>query len=135
MAKQLIPLGAGTNPNGSRVVPFLPLKNQRPDPVRHSTSTPNPKARPRFLVSVRDPAFVRYLERLGEERLATFSTHDFLTLAAIAADAPLTDVLRERLPGLVEAGAIESQGRGRGVRYLLSRSLHATLTWANGVTY
>lgn len=77
--------------------------------------------------TVRDPAFVRYLERLGEERLATFSTHDFLTLAAIAADAPLTDVLRERLPGLVEAGAIESQGRGRGVRYLLSRSLHATL--------
>jgi ATP-dependent DNA helicase RecG len=77
--------------------------------------------------TVRDPAFVRYLERLGEERLATFSTHDFLTLAAIAADAPLTDTLRERLPGLVEAGAIESQGRGRGVRYLLSRSLHATL--------
>ena len=30
--------------NGSRSVPFLPLKNQRPDPVRHSTSTPNPKA-------------------------------------------------------------------------------------------
>ncbi|MCU0749032.1 MAG: putative DNA binding domain-containing protein [Akkermansiaceae bacterium] len=77
--------------------------------------------------TVRDPAFVRYLERLGEERLATFSTHDFLTLAAIAADAPLTNTLRERLPGLVEAGAIESQGRGRGVRYLLSRSLHATL--------
>lgn len=77
--------------------------------------------------TVRDPAFVRYLERLGEARLATFSTHDFLTLAAIAADAPLTDALRECLPGLVEAGAIESQGRGRGVRYLLSRSLHATL--------
>jgi ATP-dependent DNA helicase RecG len=77
--------------------------------------------------TVRDPSFVRYLERLGEERLATFSTHDFLTLAAIATDAPLTDALRERLPGLLETGAIESQGRGRGVRYLLSRGLHATL--------
>ena len=42
MAKQLIPLGAGTNPNGSRAVPFLPLKNQRPDPVRHSISTSKP---------------------------------------------------------------------------------------------
>ncbi len=44
---RLIPLGAATNPNGSRNgsrwVTFLPLKNQRPDPVRHSTSTPNPK--------------------------------------------------------------------------------------------
>lgn len=77
--------------------------------------------------TVRDPAFIRYLERLGEERLATFSTHDFLALAAIAADTALTDALRESLPRLVEAGAIESQGRGRGVRYLLSRSLHATL--------
>jgi len=77
--------------------------------------------------TVRDPAFIRYLERLGEDRLRTFSTHDFLALAAIAADAPLSDALYERLPGLVEAGAIESQGRGRGVRYLLSRSLHATL--------
>ena len=77
--------------------------------------------------TVRDPSFVRYLERLGEERLATFSTHDFLTLAAIATDASLTDALRERLPGLLETGAIESQGRGRGVRYLLSRGLHATL--------
>ena len=76
--------------------------------------------------TVRDPSFVRYLERLGEERLATFSTHDFLTLAAIATDASLTDALRERLPGLLETGAIESQGRGRGVRYLLSRGLHAT---------
>lgn len=77
--------------------------------------------------TVRDPAFIQYLEKLGEERLRSFSTYDFLTLATIATDAPLSEVMRSRLPGLVEAGAIESQGRGRGVRYLLSRSLHATL--------
>jgi len=77
--------------------------------------------------TVRDPAFIRFLERLGEERLRGFSTHDFLTLSAIATDSPLSEIMRDRLPGLLEAGAIESQGRGRGVSYLLSRGLHAAL--------
>lgn len=77
--------------------------------------------------TVRDPAFIRFLERLGDERLRGFSTHDFLTLSAIATDTPLSETMRSRLPGLLETGAIESQGRGRGVRYLLSRGLHAAL--------
>jgi ATP-dependent DNA helicase RecG len=77
--------------------------------------------------TVRDPAFIRFLERLGEERLRGFSTHDFLALSAIATDTPLSETMRSRLPGLLETGAIESQGRGRGVRYLLSRGLHAAL--------
>jgi len=77
--------------------------------------------------TVRDPGFVRYLERLGADRLASFSTHDFLALAGISNDEPLAATLRSRLPGLVEAGAVEVHGRGKGTRYLLSRSLYAAM--------
>jgi ATP-dependent DNA helicase RecG len=77
--------------------------------------------------SVQNPAFVRFLERLGEDRLRLFSTYDFLALDAICRDRPLTEPMRARLPGLIDAGAIEVQGRGRGVRHLLSRALYAAL--------
>lgn len=77
--------------------------------------------------TVQDPAFVRFLERVGEERLRSFSTHDFLTLDALRREQAPTPIQRERLPSLIEAGVVESQGRGRGVRYLLSRGLYAAL--------
>lgn len=64
---------------------------------------------------------------MGEESLRSFSTYDFLTLDAIARDLPLTEPMRACLPGLVELGAVETHGRGRGTRYLLSRDLHEAL--------
>ncbi len=77
--------------------------------------------------SVQNPAFVRFLERLGEERLRHFSTYDFLALDAICRDQPLTEPMRARLAGLIETGAVEVQGRGRGVRHHLSRALYAAI--------
>ena len=77
--------------------------------------------------SVQNPAFIRFIERLGNDRLQSFSTHDFLALDALARELPLTEALRARLPGLIDAGVVESQGRGRGVRHLLSRAFYASL--------
>lgn len=77
--------------------------------------------------SVQNPAFIRFLERLGEERLRHFSTYDFLALDAICRDQVLTEPMRARLPRLIEAGAIEVQGRGRGVRHHLSRAMYAAI--------
>jgi len=77
--------------------------------------------------TMQNPAFVRYLGRLDADLLRSFTSHDFLALDAIARQAPLTPVMRSRLPTLREAGAIESQGRGRGVRYMLSREFYAAL--------
>ena len=77
--------------------------------------------------TVQDPAFVRFLERIGEEQLRSFSTHDFLTLASLHHDEVLTTIQRERLPALIEAGVVEVMGRGRGVRHLLSRGLYSAL--------
>jgi len=76
---------------------------------------------------VQDPAFIRFLEHVGEERLHSFSTHDFLTLDSLRRHLALTPALAARLPALVEAGVVEQHGRGRGIRYLLSRGLYAAI--------
>ena len=76
---------------------------------------------------VKSPAFVRFLERLGQETVKSFSTDDFLTLDAVHRDAPLIDRHRDRLPGLIQVGALETIGRGRGTRYLLSKRFYAAL--------
>ncbi len=76
---------------------------------------------------VGDPAFVRFMEWLGEETLRGLSTHDFLVLDHLRRDQPLNDLLRSRLPRLVEMGAVESTGRGKAIRYLLSQRLYGAL--------
>lgn len=77
--------------------------------------------------TVQDAAFIRFLERVGEERLRSFSTHDFLILDALRREQPLTSVQLTRIHALIDAGVVESHGRGRGARYLLSRSMYAAL--------
>jgi ATP-dependent DNA helicase RecG len=76
---------------------------------------------------VSSPAFVRFLERMGEQTLRSFSTDDFLTLDALHREQPLKDALKERLPGLVAVGAVEAMGRGKGARYMLSKALYAAM--------
>jgi ATP-dependent DNA helicase RecG len=76
---------------------------------------------------VGDPAFVRFMEQLGQETLQGLSTHDFLVLDLLRREQPLNDLLLARLPRLVELGAVESTGRGKGIRYLLSQRLYGAL--------
>lgn len=77
--------------------------------------------------TVQNPAFIRFLERLGDERLAKFSTHDFLVLDALQRDQPLPAPMLARVPGLIEAGAVERQGRGKGARYFLYRGMYEVI--------
>ena len=76
---------------------------------------------------ITSPAFLHYLENLGEQKLRSFSTYDFLALDCIRREQRLPESLRQRLPGLVDAGAVEPVGLGRGTRYILSRQLYASL--------
>ncbi|RLJ37841.1 ATP-binding protein [Acidovorax sp. 106] len=76
---------------------------------------------------VRNPAFVRFMERLGDETLRSFSTLDYLALECLEQGKTLSPALKERLPGLMAVGAVESMGRGRGTRYMLSEALYASL--------
>ena len=77
--------------------------------------------------SVRNPAFVRFMERLGEDTVRNFSTLDYLALECLQYGKILPAALKDRLPGLVAAGAVESMGRGKGARYILSAPLYAAL--------
>ena len=76
---------------------------------------------------VRNPAFVRFMERLGDETLRSFSTLDYLALERLEQGKALNAELLERAPSLIAAGAVEALGRGKGVRYILSEALYATL--------
>jgi ATP-dependent DNA helicase RecG len=77
--------------------------------------------------TVASPAFVRFIERLGEEKLKSFSTYDFLALDYLRREQSMPEHLKAYLPGLIAAGAVESIGRGRGTRYILARGLYAAL--------
>ncbi len=77
--------------------------------------------------TVQDPAFIRFLEQVGETRMRGFSTHDFLTLEYLRRRQELPPILQARIPVLIEAGVVERFGRGRGVRYILSRGLYAAI--------
>ena len=70
---------------------------------------------------VQDPRFLQFLEKVGRETLELFSTADFLLLDHIHRERRVPDQLQNRLQSLVEKGAVERFGRGRGVKYILSR--------------
>lgn len=70
---------------------------------------------------VTNPSFLAFLERVGEETLASFDTRDLLVLDRLQRGEVVPNELSERLPRLVQLGVVESVGRGRGTQYLLSR--------------
>jgi ATP-dependent DNA helicase RecG len=76
---------------------------------------------------IQDSEFLRFLEEVGRERLANFATEDFLILDLIHREQPVPTLLRSRLEPLIDQGVIERIGRGRGVRYLLSRRFYRFL--------
>ncbi len=73
---------------------------------------------------VQDEGFLSFLQQLGDEALANFTTEDFLLLDAVHREIDLSDRLRERASALLDLGAIERKGRGRGARYLLSERFY-----------
>lgn len=77
--------------------------------------------------TIQNPAFLRFIERLGEDALSRFQTLDFLALDSLAHGRHLSHEMKTRLPDLIEVGAVESQGRGKGQRFFLSRELYAEM--------
>jgi ATP-dependent DNA helicase RecG len=74
--------------------------------------------------TVGNPAFIRFLEKVGQERLQSFNTYDFLVLDHLQHGRSVPETLKPALSRLVGAGIVEAIGRGRGVRYILSRSIY-----------
>jgi ATP-dependent DNA helicase RecG len=76
---------------------------------------------------IQDPEFLRFLEEIGQERMAAFSTDDFLVIDLVHREQPVPDSLKSRVERLLEQGIIERMGRGRGVRLLLSQRFYRRL--------
>ena len=76
---------------------------------------------------IQDPEFLRFLEQLGNERLDTFSTEDFLVIDQVHREQTVPDFLKPRIQQLLEQGVIERVGRGRGARHLLSQRFYRFL--------
>lgn len=69
---------------------------------------------------VLNPQFLKFLEKVGSERLKTFATQDFLIIDRVSHNQPIPDELKDRLPYLVDQGIVERVGR----RYILSRQFY-----------
>ena len=101
--------------------------------IRESKPTPDFTGTDDYQVSVtlrgdvEDPEFLRFLERVGRERLAAFTTEDFLVLHALHREEPVVERLKHRLHYLAEQGVVETVGRGKGTRHILSRRFYGFL--------
>lgn len=76
---------------------------------------------------IQDESFLRFLEKIGQERLASFNTEDFLVLDLVHNERPVPSKpleLRHRLNHLVDLGIIERIGKGRGARYMLCQQYY-----------
>jgi ATP-dependent DNA helicase RecG len=74
---------------------------------------------------VQDLRFLKFLEQIGQETLASFTTKDLLILDYVHRDKSIPEEFKDRLAFLRDRGVIEVSGRGRGTRYILSRRLYA----------
>ena len=83
---------------------------------------------------VRDPNFLQFIEKVGRETQALFGTHDLLVLDLVHREETVPPAWHEHLRRLVDLGIVETLGRGRGTRYLLSRRFYVMTGKAGSYT-
>jgi ATP-dependent DNA helicase RecG len=76
---------------------------------------------------IQDERFLRFLEKIGKETLASFLIEDFLLLDLVRREEKVPALMKERVRLLIEKGILESIGQGRGSRIILSRGLYGFL--------
>ena len=70
---------------------------------------------------IQDPQFLRFLEKIGREKLANFQTRDLLIIDLIHREQPIPDEYKSRLPYLIDQGVTE---KVRGKEHVLSGSFY-----------
>jgi ATP-dependent DNA helicase RecG len=73
---------------------------------------------------IQDTHFLRFLEKVGQERLKGFSIEDFLILDLVHREESIPMKWQPNVKRLLSAGIIQKFSRGRGVRYLFSRKYY-----------
>jgi ATP-dependent DNA helicase RecG len=74
--------------------------------------------------AIQDPAFIKFLEKVGAETARSFYVDDLLVLNLLRQEKPVPDNLAPRLQNLRDAGVLELLSRGRGARYILSQKFY-----------
>ena len=96
--------------------------------IKESKPTPDFSDTDEFQVSltlrgdIQDPLFLQFLEKVGKEVLASFTTKDFLLLDYLHQEAPVPSDYADRLPRLLDLGVIVQAGKGK---YVLSKRFYA----------
>jgi ATP-dependent DNA helicase RecG len=98
------------------------------DAITSAKQLPTPDAAPyQFTLTlhgvVQDPAFLAYLERVGQEKMRLYDTAHLLVLDSVRRAAPVPEILKPLADRLVADGLLERVSRGRGARLILSRAL------------
>jgi ATP-dependent DNA helicase RecG len=73
-----------------------------------------------------DPAFVKFLERIGKETQESFGLFDFLVFDLVHREQKIPGHLAPTVVRLRDLGVLESIGRGRGARLLLSQRFYSS---------
>lgn len=97
------------------------------DAITSAKQLPTPEASPyQFKLTlhgvVQDPAFLAYLERVGQEKMRLYDTAHLLVLDSVRREVALPDTLKPLADRLVADGLLERISRGRGARLILSRT-------------
>jgi ATP-dependent DNA helicase RecG len=71
--------------------------------------------------------FIRLLERIGSERLDSFTADDLLVIEAIYANRNIDDKLLENVNNLVEAGILEKTSKSKGFKFILARKFYESI--------
>jgi ATP-dependent DNA helicase RecG len=76
---------------------------------------------------IQHPEFLRILERIGRERVLSFSLDDFIVLQAVFEERPIQPRFAGSLHMLLDEGIIEKRAGQRKKTYVLSRRLYAAI--------
>jgi ATP-dependent DNA helicase RecG len=97
------------------------------DAITSAKQLPTPDAAPyQFTLTlhgvVQDPAFLAYLERVGQEKMRLYDTAHLLVLDSVRREVAVPETLKPLVDRLVADGLLERISRGRGARLILSRT-------------
>jgi ATP-dependent DNA helicase RecG len=70
---------------------------------------------------IQDPQFLRFLEKIGAEKLSTFVIEDLLVLDLVHREQRIPRALKSRVTQLLDEGVIERVGGGK---FLLARGFY-----------
>lgn len=77
--------------------------------------------------TIQHPEFLRVLEKIGQERLRSFSTDDFMVIQMIYDGRSLSDRFASVAADLFEEGLLEKAPAGKSHAWILARRLYAAV--------